>query len=110
MREKCMKKQWSFFLCIVLIVAMALSASGCNGNKEDKGNQSAVVQEQTKTDAQAETDADAKSDAQTESDTDAKSDAQTKTDADAQKDSRTENERNFHRKGYSSCVTDTGVS
>lgn len=99
MREKCMKKQWSFFLCIVLIVAMALSASGCNGNKEDKGNQSAVVQEQTKTDAQAETDADAKSDAQTESDTDAKSDAQTKTDADAQKDSRTENERNVRGEG-----------
>ncbi len=23
---------------------------------------------------------------------------------------RTGNERNFHRKGYSSCVTDTGVS
>lgn len=39
MGKKCMKKQWSFFLCIVLIVAMALSATGCNGTKEGKENQ-----------------------------------------------------------------------
>lgn len=38
MRKRCMRKQWSFFLCIVLIVAMALSASGCNGSSENEGN------------------------------------------------------------------------
>lgn len=38
MRKKCMRKQWSFFLCIVLIVAMALSASGCNGSGGNGGD------------------------------------------------------------------------
>lgn len=83
MRKKCMKKQWSFFLCIVLIVAMALSASGCNGSSENGGDKATAGQEQTKTDAQsnpqAETGADAKSDTPEETETDAQNDSQTGT-------------------------------
>lgn len=35
MKTKCMKKTKSFILCMVLAVAMALSASGCNGNQDN---------------------------------------------------------------------------
>lgn len=35
MKTKCMKKTTSFILCIVLIVAMALSTTGCNGNQDN---------------------------------------------------------------------------
>lgn len=45
MRKKCMKKQWSFFLCIVLIVAMALSASGCNGSGKNEGDKASATQQ-----------------------------------------------------------------
>ncbi len=82
MRKKCMKKQWSFFLCIVLIVAMALSASGCNGSSENGGDKASAGQEQT----------DAQSDSQAEAGTDTQSDSQTDTESDAQTDSQTENE------------------
>ena len=82
MRKKCMKKQWSFFLCIVLIVAMALSASGCNGSSENGGDKASAGQEQT----------DAQSDSQAEAGTDTQSDSQTGTESDAQNDSQTENE------------------
>lgn len=33
MKTKCMKKTTSLILCMVLTVAMALSAAGCNGNQ-----------------------------------------------------------------------------
>lgn len=39
MNMRFFKKQLSFILCVVLIVAMALSATGCNGNT-DKGTSS----------------------------------------------------------------------
>ena len=31
MKERIQKRKWSFVLCMVLIVAMALTAGGCNG-------------------------------------------------------------------------------
>ena len=94
MREKCMKKQWSFFLCIVLIVAMALSASGCNGSSENGGDKASAGQEQTdaQSDSQAEAGTDTQSDSQTDTESDAQSDSQTDTESDAQTDSQTENE------------------
>ena len=52
MRKKCMKKQWSFFLCIVLIVAMALSAVGCNGGKEKQSKGGSAAEQQTESDAE----------------------------------------------------------
>lgn len=84
MRKKCMKKQWSFFLCIVLIVAMALSASGCNGSSENGGDKASSGQEQTEADAQ--------SDSKEETGTDTQSDSQTDTESDAQNDSQTDTE------------------
>lgn len=45
MQKKCRKKQMSFFLCVVLSVAMALSAAGCNG-KTEKDTPSAPAAEQ----------------------------------------------------------------
>lgn len=45
MQKKCSKKRSSLFLCIVLIVAMALFTTGCNGGTESKtpsGNQAEV--------------------------------------------------------------------
>lgn len=35
MKTNCQKKTMSFILCMVLIVAMALSATGCNGSKNN---------------------------------------------------------------------------
>ncbi|NBI58393.1 DUF4430 domain-containing protein [Lachnospiraceae bacterium] len=52
MRKKCMRKQWSFFLCIVLIVAMALSAAGCNGGKENQSKGGSAAEQQTESDAE----------------------------------------------------------
>lgn len=103
MRKKCMKKQWSFFLCIVLIVAMALSASGCNGSSENGGDKASSGQEQTEEDAQNEdqknTEADAQSDSKEETGTDAQSDNPEKTEADAQSDSQTGTEGNVLGEG-----------
>lgn len=90
MRKKCMKKQWSFFLCIVLIVAMALSASGCNGSSENGGDKASSGQEQT--DAQSDSQAENEADAQEEAGTDTQSDSQTDTESDAQNDSQTDTE------------------
>lgn len=90
MRKKCMKKQWSFFLCIVLIVAMALSASGCNGSSENGGDKTSAGQEQT--DAQSDSQAENEADAQEEAGTDTQSDSQTDTESDAQNDSQTDTE------------------
>ena len=89
MRKKCMKKQWSFFLCIVLIVAMALSASGCNGSSENGGDKASAGQEQT----------DAQSDSKEETGTDAQSDTPENTGADAQSDSQTGTEGNVLGEG-----------
>ncbi len=36
MQKKCSKKHLSFFLCIVLIVAMALCTTGCNDGRDGK--------------------------------------------------------------------------
>ena len=91
MRKKCMKKQWSFFLCIVLIVAMALSALGCNGSSENGGDKASAGQEQT--------DADAQSDSKEETGTDAQSDTPENTGADAQSDSQTGTEGNVLGEG-----------
>lgn len=92
MRKKCMKKQWSFFLCIVLIVAMALSASGCNGSSENGGDKTSAGQEQTEADAQSDSQAENEADAQEEAGTDTQSDSQTDTESDAQNDSQTDTE------------------
>ena len=35
MKTNCQKKTMSFILCMVLIVAIALSATGCNGSKNN---------------------------------------------------------------------------
>ncbi|MFG6367991.1 MAG: DUF4430 domain-containing protein [Lachnospiraceae bacterium] len=39
MQMKHRKKTMSFILCVVLIVAMALSTTGCNGNPKNKSSQ-----------------------------------------------------------------------
>lgn len=69
MRKKCMKKQGPFFLCIVLIVAMALSASGCSGTKESREKQAQVSQEQTKQDSKKDALTETKGNVQSDSET-----------------------------------------
>lgn len=43
MKRKCMKKALSFILCIVLIVAMALCTTACNGNAKKQTAQETGV-------------------------------------------------------------------
>lgn len=51
MKKKCSKKLSSFILCMVLIVAMALSTAGCNGDTEGKTSKT----ETTESSVQSET-------------------------------------------------------
>lgn len=49
MKQNCMNKMLSFLLCIVLIAAMALFATGCGGNTEPTGGSTVVTMEDGKT-------------------------------------------------------------
>lgn len=64
MKTNFLKKYLSFFLCMVLIVAMALSASGCNGNTDKEPDSVSTVEKETSSASAAEKESAAQTDVQ----------------------------------------------
>lgn len=62
------KKVSSFILCMVLIVAMALSASGCNGNTDKEAGSASTIEKEAPSESTAEKETSSESAAEKEPD------------------------------------------
>lgn len=64
MKTNFFKKHLSFVLCIVLIVAMALSAAGCNGNTDKESGSTSTIEKDASSESAAEKEPDSQTDGQ----------------------------------------------
>ena len=68
MKTNFLKKHLSFVLCMVLIVAMALSASGCNGNTDKEAGSASTIEKEAPSESTAEKETSSESAAEKEPD------------------------------------------